>query len=245
MIALILAAGYGTRMVPLTEKTPKALLPVAGRPILAHLLDRILVPSADIEEIVLVSNSRFAEQFRRWFQSANLAVPWRVLDDGSTSEADRLGSVGDLAFAVRACGPEKEFLVGGSDNLFEEPADGFLSFARRCGCITLGAYLLADDELASRYGVLSIGPDGRITAFVEKPKDPPSRLVSTAIYFFPRTAVPRVLEYVSSRETADTLGSFISWLIVREPVFAYRFRGAWFDIGDVTSYRNAQESFRP
>lgn len=230
-------------MYPLTQETPKALLPVAGRPMLDHLRQKLLPADLETREVILVSNHKFAPAFQRWVQALESPIPWTLLDDGSTCDEDRLGSVGDLAFAIRKRAPREDLLVLGSDNLFEDGLTGFAAFARRKGAIALGACELPDRILAGRYGVLSADAEGRVTAFAEKPADPASSLVSTAVYFFPRKAVPRVLEYTSSRRSADTLGSFISWLIAREPVYAYPFRGAWFDIGDIASYKQAQESF--
>ncbi|MBI3322489.1 MAG: nucleotidyltransferase family protein [Candidatus Omnitrophica bacterium] len=245
MIALILAAGYGTRMYPLTEQTPKALLPLGGSSILGMILRKLAPSELGVKQIVLVSNHRFTEAFQQWASHTRVPAPMTVLDDGSTSDADRLGSVGDLAFAIREAKVDDDLLVLGSDNLFDAKLTDFMEFARERGGITLGAYELPDLSLASKYGVLSVDPSGRIAAFEEKPARPQSRYISTAIYFFPRRAVPRVLEYVSSSKTADTLGSFISWLISLESVYAFRFQGRWFDIGDIASYKHAQETFRP
>lgn len=246
MIALILAAGYGTRLYPLALHTPKALLPIKGRPILRYLLDKLEVPALGVRQISLVSNHRFAAQFRDWFSSAGLKVPWTVLDDGSTSEENRLGSMGDLAFALKTVSLREDLLVLGSDNLFPDELGGFLSFARgRAPAVTLGSYALADRSLVSRYGVLDIEASGRVLKFEEKPIRPTSSSISTAVYFFPRKAVGWVLEYVDSVTTADTLGVFIRWLIARESVFAYPFQGPWFDVGDIDSYTQAEESFTP
>ena len=245
MIALILAAGYGTRMYPLTEQTPKALLPIGPGSILGFLVQRLAPSSMEVRRIILVSNHRFAESFQRWFSNTRVPASWAVLDDGSTSDANRLGSVGDLAFAIREEKIDDDLLVVGGDNLFEGKLADFMEYAREKGTITLGAHELPDLALASKYGVLTAEPSGRITAFTEKPARPASRLISTAIYFFPRSTLPRVLEYVSSSQSADTLGSFISWLIAREAVHAYRFPGKWFDIGDIASYKHAQETFHP
>lgn len=244
MVAVILAAGYGTRLYPLTQDKPKALLPVKGVPILEHLVRKLELPQIQTERTVLVSNHKFAPAFQSWAATAKIQTPCTVLDDGTTSDDDRLGSVGDLAFSI-----EKENLTGrdllvlGGDNLFRDRLGPFTKFSQEKGGITLGAYQLPDLKLASQYGVLTTEKDGRITAFTEKPKNPTSALVSTAIYFFPSKAVPLVLEYTSSRQTADTLGSFISWLISRQSVYAFRFEGPWFDIGDMASYTYAQRVF--
>ncbi len=246
MVALILAAGYGTRLYPLAAQRPKALLPIKGRPILRYLVDKLEPSDVGIRRGILVSNHRFAEQFQDWFSSAGLKVPWTVLDDSSTSEENRLGSMGDLAFALKTVSLDDDLLVLGSDNLFPDELGGFLSFARsKAPAVTLGSYALADPSLACRYGVLTVEASGRVLQFEEKPTRPTSSSISTAVYFFPRKAVGWVLEYVGSVAAADSLGVFIRWLIARESVFAYPFQGPWFDVGDIDSYTQAEESFNP
>jgi glucose-1-phosphate thymidylyltransferase len=244
MIAIVLAAGYGTRLYPLTENTPKALLPLGGSTLLGLLEKKMAAPGLGIQKAILVSNHRFAEKFGAWSAQPGRLVRWIVLDDGSTSDNNRLGSVGDLAFAIKAEKVEEDLLVLGSDNLFEDGLTGLVEFARKKEASTLGAVELPDRVLASQYGVLSADAQQRIIKFEEKPARPESSLISTAAYFFPRKAVGGVLEYVSSQTAADKLGSFISWLVAREPVYAVRFRGRWFDIGDIASYKHAQETFR-
>ncbi len=233
-------------MYPLTEEVPKTLLKVKGQPILRYLVKKLTDATFQVEELILVSNHRFAQAFQQWFSSSNLKVAWSVLDDGSTSEESRLGSMGDLAFAIRSHGLQEDLLVLGSDNLFQDDLTGFVAFAKeKAPRATLGSYELPDRTGASRYGVLTVDGEGRILSLEEKPPHPSSGLVSTAVYFFPRTTVPLVLEYVGSSKSTDTLGSYIHWLIARVPVFTYRFRGPWFDIGDTQSYTHAQESFIP
>ncbi len=246
MVALILAAGYGTRMYPLTQDTPKALLPVRGKPVLQYQVEKLSDPRVGARELVLLSNHRFAAAFEDWFKRASLRLPYRILDDGTTSDQNRLGSVGGIAFAIESLKLEEDLLVLGSDNLFTDPLTDFMACARgREPAATVVVYELADKSLASRYGVPTVAEENRMVAFTEKPARPESGLVSTAIYFFPGKMLPRVLQYVQSSPAADTLGSFIQWLIPREPIFAHRLTGLWFDIGDLESYKKIQESFRP
>ena len=247
MVALILAAGYGTRLYPLAEKVPKALLPIQGRPILYYLIQKLERLNPAVGEGILVSNHRYVGEFRRWFAAVPGAIRWAILDDGSTSEKDRLGSMGDLAFAIRSRSLlEEDLLVVGSDNLFEDSLIGLLTFAMaKAPAVTLGSHELPDRALASRYGVLTVDANGKVTGFEEKPPHPQSSLISTAVYFFPRGSQRWVLEYVGSERTSDTLGAFIHWLIARAPVVAFPVRGRWFDIGDIASYNQAEEAFHP
>ena len=244
MVALILAAGYGTRLYPLTKEVPKALLPVQEKPILEHLMEKLEAPELEIRQMVMVSNHRYFQPFQTWLARRPGKLRGKVLDDGSTSEENRLGSVGDMAFAIRAASLEKEdLLVLGSDNLFRDGLSGFGRFAQeKAPAVTLGAYELPDKSSARRYGVLALEED-RVSSFQEKPANPPSALISTAIYFFPCQSVHWVLEYVGLNQSADTLGCFIQWLLSRQAVFAYRFQGPWFDIGDMVSYTHAQETY--
>ena len=246
MIALILAAGYGTRLYPLTRETPKALLPVRGKPILGFLVEKLQEIAPPLKKIALVSNHPHFLKLKDWFSALNLTLPWEVVDDGSTCDENRLGSMGDLSFGIRELSIDDDLLVLGSDNLLADPLSDFLNFARRkTPAVSLGAYELENSALACRYGVLTVNGDGRILTMEEKPKVPASRLISTAVYFFPRTKLPLVLEYVGSRKSADTLGSFIHWFIDQGEIFAYKFRGPWFDIGDIHSYHQVEELFVP
>ncbi len=244
MIALILAGGYGTRLYPLAEKTPKALLPVKQKPILHYLVQKLLAPGFGTTEVVIVSNHKYAVEFQNWAAKKGFEIPCTVLDDGSTSEETRLGSIGDIIFSLKSHPmAEQEILVLGSDNLFRDDLKGFISFARtKAPNVTLGAYELPDLSLASRYGVLKTDPTGKIIELQEKPLNPASRLISTAVYFFPPGRLQQVLKYNGS---VDTLGSFIHWMVTREPVFAYRIQGSWFDIGDMASYEHAKKLFTP
>jgi len=186
MIALILAAGYGTRLYPLAENTPKALLPIKKRPILQYLIEKLQAPGLGTKKIILVSNHKYAENFRQWLVSSGLRVPWDLLDDGSTSEKDRLGSMGDLGLAIKRCSIDEDLLILGSDNLFRDDLSGFYAFAQeKTPGVTLGAYPLPDPTQASRYGVLTVGADSKIVSFEEKPPRPLSQPGLHGGLFFP------------------------------------------------------------
>ena len=208
----------------MTQDRPKPLLEVGGRPIVDWILDRISEVE-EVEEAHLVTNAKFAPAFRAW------APPGVVVhDDGTTSEDDRLGAIGDLAFVGLG---DDDLLVIAGDNLFDFSLREYEEFWRaHPGASCVAVHDVGERELARKYGIVDVDADDRITAFVEKPEDPPSTLAATATYFFAREHVRLVDTYLADGNPADQPGNFIAWLHAREPVYAYRFEGAWWDIGD-------------
>jgi len=229
MKAVILAAGYATRLQPLTNDVPKHLLPVGGRPMLDWVLDRV----GDVQEVDavhLVTNSRFAPVFRRWADEHSVAVH----DDGTASNDDRLGAVGDLQLVVEEAQLDDELIVLAGDNLFEFSLSRFVAWWRAkpqpSGAVPL--HDVGDLELATQYGIADTDALDRIVRFVEKPSNPSSTLASTLVYVLPPEHVGLVHTYLAEGQSPDNAGSFLGWLAAREPVYGYRFDGAWYDIGD-------------
>jgi glucose-1-phosphate thymidylyltransferase len=229
MKAVILAAGYATRLQPLTNDVPKHLLPVGGRPMLDWVLDRV----GDVQEVDavhLVTNSRFAPAFRRWAAGHSVTVH----DDGTTSNDDRLGAVGDLQLAVEEAQLDDELIVLAGDNLFEFSLPHFVAWwrAKPQPSSAVPLHDVGDLELATQYGIADTDASDRIVRFVEKPSDPSSTLASTLVYVLPPEHVGLVQTYLDEGQSPDNAGSFLGWLAAREPVYGYRFDGAWYDIGD-------------
>jgi glucose-1-phosphate thymidylyltransferase len=229
--ALILAAGYATRLYPLTRDRPKPLLEVGGRPIADWILDRISEVD-EVEEVHLVTNAKFAPAFRAW-APAGLVVH----DDGTTSEDDRLGAIGDLAFVGLG---DDDLLVVAGDNLFDFSVAAFVDFWRTKGTASaVAVYDVGARELARKYGIVELGEGERIVGFVEKPEEPISTLAATATYVFHREHLALVARYLGEGNSADQPGRFVAWLQAREPVYGYRVDGEWLDIGDREQLRNA------
>jgi glucose-1-phosphate thymidylyltransferase len=228
--ALLLAGGYATRLRPLTDDVPKQLLPVAGRPMLDWILDAVRA-LPDVDAVHLVTNNRFSADFERWAAPHGVTVH----DDGTRSNDDRLGAVGDLQLAIERGGlAGDDLLVLAGDNLFEFALEDLVAFwrARGSGASTVALYDCGDLELAKHYGIVETDAAARIVSFVEKPVAPASTLAATATYLFARAHVALVGEYLSSGHSPDNSGSFVAWLAARQPVYGYRFDGRWFDIGD-------------
>jgi glucose-1-phosphate thymidylyltransferase len=226
--AVILAAGYATRLRPLTDTWAKELLPVGGRPIVDWILDAI----ADVDgldDVHLVTNHRKAPAFVEW--AAGRAV--QVHDDGTTSNDDRLGAIGDLRFVVEDAELDDDLLVIAGDNLFEFSLAEYADFWRAKGAASAVAVRdVGSLELATHYGIVALDGQDRVVDFVEKPADPPSTLAATATYLFHRSHVAQLDDYLAGGNSPDQPGRLVEWLCRREFVYGWRFSEAWHDIGD-------------
>jgi glucose-1-phosphate thymidylyltransferase len=227
--AIILAGGYATRLQPLTNDLSKCLLPIAGRPMVDWILDRIeQVP--EVDAVHVVTNSRFAPDFREWAASRAGVI---VHDDGTSTNDDRLGAIGDVAFTLEQAEIDDHVLVIAGDNLFDYDLNDYATFWRGKGVASaVAVHDVGDLRLASQYGIVAVDEDERIVDFVEKPAEPASTLAATATYIYHREHVPLVARYLGDGHAPDQSGSFFAWLRAHEPVYAYRFTGTWLDIGD-------------
>jgi glucose-1-phosphate thymidylyltransferase len=200
------------------------------------ILDRIREVD-DVDEVHVVTNAKFAPAFRAWAPAGVV-----VHDDGTTSEDDRRGAIGDIAF-VDLVGDD--LLVIAGDNLFDFSLRDFVAFWRAKGrASAVALYDVGDRELARKYGIVELADDDRVVGFLEKPEEPPSTLAATATYVFHRDHVALVRRYLEEGSSPDQPGRFVAWLHAREPVYGYRVAGEWLDIGDQGQLREADERAR-
>ncbi len=244
MRALILAAGYATRLYPLTLDRPKPLLPVGGRAIIDYLVED-LETLPDLSAIAVVTNHRFAGQFVQWAAGRQCRVPLEVLDDGTLTAEDRLGAIGDAEWVIRRQGIRETLLVLAADNLLPFRLADFVAFATQKGTDCISCYSLADGERLRRTGIIGRDAAGRVTRFEEKPPEPWSDLAVPPVYLYLPETLPLFAEYLSAGGNPDSPGRFVPWLIGRRPVHAYLFEGEPLDIGTVESYRAACARFQP
>jgi glucose-1-phosphate thymidylyltransferase len=235
---LILAAGYATRLQPLTDDFPKHLLPVGGRPMVDWVLGKL--HEADVADVHLITNARFAHMFQRWAEGKGVSVH----DDGSTSNDDRLGAIGDIRFVQERAGLDDDLLVIAGDNLFDYSLSGFVAFWRKKGGSALAVHDVGALELARKYGIVDVGADDRVVGFVEKPEHPPSTLAATATYLYTREHAALVPAYLAEGNPPDQPGNYVAWLHRRAPVYAYGFAGGWWDIGDPQQLLEADNMMR-
>ena len=245
MNAVVLAAGYATRLRPLTETIAKPLLPLAGRPMIDYLCDKI-AEVEPIERVHVVTNRRFADGFRAWAERRDGRPAVAVHDDGTESDDDRLGAIGDVQFAIEQAGlANDDLLVAAGDNLFDFSLADYVAFWRSKGtasCIAL--YQCPDVELVREYSIVELDEDDRVVSFVEKPREPTTNLVGIATYVLHREHVPLVAAYLAERNPPDPLGNLVAWLCRRAPVYGFRFEGDWLDIGNPEQLLEADNRMR-
>ncbi len=244
MKILLLAAGYATRLYPLTLNTPKPLLPVAGRTVLEFIFD-LIEPLKEVDEVFIVTNKRFYQAFDAWRRSFKSSKRITVIDDGTTSNETRLGATGDIEFVIEKKDIKDDLMVLAGDNLFKADLSPFLDFcASKRPSVTIGLYDIKDLILATRYGIVSIDKNSKVIDFKEKPASPQSTLAAMCLYFFPEERLGIMKRYLEIDTAKDAPGYFLEWLYKREPVFGYVFKDKkWFDIGDKKSYEDADKEF--
>ncbi len=244
MHAVVLAAGYATRLRPLTDKVAKPLLPLAGRPMLDYLADKVDEVD-EVDTLHVVTNSRFAADFESWARGRSGRHPIRVHDDGTSSNSDRLGAVGDLQLVIERAGLQgQDLLVVAGDNLFDFSLAAYTRFWRAHGGSAIGVHDVGDLRLAREYGVVELDEDDRVISFVEKPEEPASTLAAIAAYLFTAEHARLVKTYLNEGNAPDQPGRFVVWLYPRAPVYGYPFEGEWLDIGDRAQLLEADNRMR-
>ncbi len=244
MKILILAAGYGTRLKALGLNKSKPLLDVGGQPLINYILDKIKnLPALD--QVLVVTNDKFYGDFCEWTKKLT-KFPYQVVivNDGTKTPEDRLGSIGDIDFAIKKENIKDDILVIGGDNLFDYSLDGYLKFSVSKKAVTIGLYDIGDIKQAPKFGVVAIDKNGKITSFEEKPQSPKSTLIAMCCYYLPKDSLPVVAQYLKASGKNDTAGDYIRWLSEKKDVYGFKFTGKWYDIGSVESYQEAQQIFK-
>ncbi|MFH0731539.1 MAG: nucleotidyltransferase family protein [Candidatus Omnitrophota bacterium] len=244
MKALMLAAGYATRLWPLTLDKPKPLLPIKGKPIMEYSVDKIAkIP--DIGAVYVVTNSKFVKSFQGWANGYKTDKKILVIDDEMKTVDQRRGAIGDILYSIENKKIKDDLLIIAGDNLFNFSIKDFMAFAvSHKPYATIGAFDVKDFELAKNYGIIKIDKNAKIINFIEKPKDPPSTLAAMCLYFIPAEKLSLIKEYKSQGSPLDLAGNFIKWLSEKESVYGYVFTGTWMDIGDKETLKYAQENYK-
>jgi len=241
MNVLILAAGYATRLYPLTLNQAKPLLVVGGKPIIEWLADNLLgIP--DLETIFVVTNNKFAADFQAWsqqYQKRHPELRFKIVNDGSTSDDDKLGAIGDINFVLTHENlSNSSLLIAAGDNLFTDSLAAFVASARGSE-VTVAVYDVDDTEAIKKYGNIVVNAEGIITRFEEKPQKPQGTLAAVALYYYSPAVLSLLRTYLAAGNNADQPGRFVQWLYTRKPVTTFQLRGRWLDIGSKETLDNA------
>jgi len=246
MNALILAAGYATRLYPLTLNKAKPLLDVGGKPIIEWLFEN-LSSIPDLRKVYIVTNNKFAKDFQQWasgYQKNYPELEINTVNDGSTSDDDKLGAIGDINLVLtRENLTGDDLLVVAGDNLFDQPLVDFVNVAKQ-SFATVAVHDVGDLEAMKKYGTVTIDNKGVITTFEEKPKEPKSTLAAVALYYYSREALTLFTTYLAAGNNPDQPGLFLQWLYTRKPVGTFEIKGRWLDIGSKETLANADKIFR-
>ena len=245
MKVLILAAGYATRLYPLTLTKPKPLLPVAGKPMIEYVLDN-LAPVPGIDEVFVVTNAKFAGQFQEWadqYHAGHPSMTFKIVNDGSTDDGNKLGAIGDIHLVLNREQVEDDLIVVAGDNLFDQSLEGFGACCREKNAPVLAVYDVGNLEEIRKYNAISIDESGRITFFEEKPKNPTSTITGIALYYYPKATLGLIRQYIAEGNNPDQPGRLVQWLYPRTPVYTWRVPGLWYDIGSKETLEEANRIF--
>ena len=245
MNALILAAGYATRLYPLTLNKAKPLLEVGGKPIIEWLFDKLAsVPG--LKTVYVVTNNKFSGDFQNWanaYQKRQPEMQIKIVNDGSSSDDDKLGATGDINLVLtRENLSNDDLLVIAGDNLFEQSLTDFVKAAKQ-SLATVAVHDVGNLEAMKKYGTVTIDDKGVITNFEEKPKEPKSTLAAVALYYYSREALPLFTTYLAAGNNPDQPGLFLQWLYTRKTVGTFEIKGRWLDIGSKETLENADKIF--
>lgn len=242
MKAIILAAGYATRLYPLTIDRPKALLPIAGKPILDYIVDEIETID-EVKSLVIISNDKFYGNFEEWKATRDTRLEVTVLNDNTTDDTNKLGAVGDINFAVDKLGIDEDILVMAGDNIFTFRLKEFADFYKEKNADTILAKRIKNINDLKRMGNALLDENGKVLDMVEKPENPPSDVAVYAVYMYKKETVPMIKKYLAEGGNPDAPGFFPSWLHKQKDVYAYLFEGDCYDIGTPESYKEVNEIF--
>ncbi len=242
MKAIILAAGYATRLYPLTIDKPKALLPIAGKPILDYIVDEIETID-EIDELIVVSNHKFYPNFESWSKERKSRLKVIVLNDNTTDDTNKLGAIGDIEYAIEKLGISDDILVMAGDNIFTFALkDYYDAYIEKNSDMILVKEMSKIEDL-QRMANVELDTDGKVIGMVEKPPKPKTNLAAFASYIYKKDTVPMIKKYLDEGNNPDAPGFFPSWLFKHKDVCAYTFSGECYDIGTPESYKEVNEIF--
>ncbi|MFH1612357.1 MAG: galactokinase [bacterium] len=239
MKALILCAGYATRLYPLTFNTPKHLLSIANKPMINYIIEKIQKID-EIDSIYLVTNEKFYHQFKDWAKTITSQKKIKILNDKTQYDSKKLGAIGDINFVIDKEKIKDDLLIIAGDNLFELDLKKFIDFFNQKGT-SIGIYDVGEKniDLMKQYSEVELDAKNKVIFFTEKPKKPKTTLASICIYLFPKEKLKLIKQYLKEGHNPDQPGQYIEWLYKKEAIFGFITSEKWYDIGNLEQYKKA------
>jgi glucose-1-phosphate thymidylyltransferase len=242
MKAVVLAGGFATRLYPVTEFTPKPLLPVVGKPIINYIIEKLELID-EVDEIYVSTNQRFEKHFQNWLSRFDPKNKIKLVVEATSDEREKMGAVGSLKYLIEKENIRTDLMVVAGDNLFDFDLNDFFDYYKEKKAPVVAFYDLKSTEDARRFGVASVDINQKVIDFEEKPENPKSTLASTCCYIFPENSLELLKKYINDKNNPDHPGSFIKWLSEKDSVFGFTFDGRWFDIGHMDAYKQANREY--
>ena len=210
-----------------------------------YVLDN-LAPISGIDRVYIVTNDKFADQFQQWadaYRATKARLDFTIVNDGSTDDRNKLGAIGDLHLVLTREKVDDDIIVVAGDNLFSNTLEEFGNFCRQKNAPVVAVYDVGNLDEVKKYNAISVGPNSQINFFEEKPQRPASTVTAIALYYYPRTALPLIKQYVAEGNNPDQPGRLVQWLYPRTAVYTWRVPGLWFDIGSKEALEEANSVF--
>mgnify|MGYP001589438432 CR=1 FL=1 len=239
---ILLAAGYSTRLYPLTKNFPKHLLEIGGKPVITSIVEK-LEGLNGVNRTYIVTNNRYFPHFVEWKRNLNTTLEIEILNDGTMSEEHRLGAIGDTYFVIKEKEIANPLMVVCADNLFDFQLNELVSYFRKKERDVISVSVVTDKTMLRHLGVVSLDEDNKIVLFKEKPEEPFSNLATNGIHLYTRETVAMIKEYLMQGNNPDQPGRFLEWLYPRKDVYGFISKGRIIDIGTSESLEKARKEF--
>ena len=241
MKCIVLAAGYATRLYPLTENFPKPLLKVGEKTILDHLLEDIESAKL-VEEYIVISNHKFASIFEEWAKSR--PFPVKILDDGTSTNETRLGAVRDVQFAIDRLSLDDDLLIIAGDNLLDFSLTEFIFYGKEKNASCTMRYFEPSEQKLHKCGVSEVSEDDRLLSLEEKPEKPKSNWCTPPFYFYKKEDARKIRDAIADGCGTDAPGSLAAWMCAHSVVYSMKMPGNRYDIGNLESYEMVKKQYR-
>ncbi len=239
---ILLAAGYSTRLYPLTRNFPKPLLEVAGKPIITNIIEK-LENLEEIKNVYVVTNNRYYSHFIKWNEKLKTKLKIEIINDGTLHEQDKMGALGDIYFTINKKLIKGPLMIIGGDNLFDFQLSNIVSFFKEKNKDVVSVCKIEDQNRLRQLGVVKLDEKNKIIFFKEKPEIPLSNFVVNCMYIYTHDTVKRLKEYIEQKNNPDQTGRFVEWLYTRKEIYGFHNKGRIIDVGTTESLEEARKEF--